>query len=307
MRILVTGASGLLGLNFAIEAAKEHTVIGVVNQHPFRSDTFEVRQVDLLAPGTVSALIDNVQPDWVVHCAALANLEDCEANPDLAHLTNGELPGEIARKTFDKGIPLVHISTDAVFDGQRGDYTENDIPDPLSEYARTKLEGERAVADAYPEAIIARVNMFGWSLSGKRSLAEFFFYNLQAGNPIKGFTDVFFCPLLANDLAGVLLAMLEKELSGLFHVVSSECMSKYDFGVAVAELFGFDPNLIAPTAVSEGGLKASRARLLTLRSDKLAQALGRPLPNVTNGLARFYELYQQGFPVQLRESMVPIK
>jgi dTDP-4-dehydrorhamnose reductase len=307
MRILVTGASGLLGLNLAIEAAKEHTVIGVVNQHPFRSDNFEVRQVDLLAPGTVSALIDGVQPDWVVHCAALANLEDCEANPDLAHLTNGELPGEIARQTFDRGIPLVHISTDAVFDGQRGDYTENDIPNPLSEYARTKLVGEHVVADVYPEAIIARINMFGWSLSGKRSLAEFFFYNLQAGNPLKGFTDVFFCPLLANDLAGVLLAMLEKELSGLFHVVSSECMTKYDFGVAVAELFGFDPSLIAPTSVSEGELKASRAPLLTLRSDKLAQALGCPLPNVTNGLARFYELYQQGYPVQLRESLIPIK
>ena len=304
MRILVTGASGLLGFNLAFEASKNHTVIGVVNSQPIQTDMFEVRQMDLLAPGAVTALITETKPDWIVHCAALANLEDCEANPDLAHLINSELPGELALQASTLGLPMIHISTDAVFDGLKGNYTEEDQTNPLSVYARTKLVGEGNVADAYPQAIIARVNMFGWSLTGKRSLAEFFFYNLQAGNQLKGFTDVFFCPLLVNDLAETLLAMLEKELSGLYHVVSSDCISKYDFGVAVADKFGFDSDLIAPVSVEDGGLKAARSPRLTLKSEKAAQALGSPLPDMTSGMTRFYELHQQSYPQQLLDSLI---
>jgi dTDP-4-dehydrorhamnose reductase len=199
---------------------------------------------------------------------------------------------------------MIYISTDAVFDGTKGDYSEEDEPKPLSTYAKTKYIGEQGVADGYPEAIIARVNLFGWSLTGKRSLAEFFFYNLINGKPVKGFTDVFFCPILVNDLAGVLIEMLEEGLSGLYHAVSSDCLSKYDFGVTIAEKFGLDAGLIDPVSVTEGGLAAARSPNLTLKSDKLAKALGSPLPSVEDGLARLYDLYQEGYPRKLRESVV---
>jgi dTDP-4-dehydrorhamnose reductase len=304
MRLLITGASGLMGVNLAHEAAKEHSVVGVVNERIFTSDTFEVRRADLLAPNVIPQLLDESQPDWMIHCAAIANVDECEQNPDLAYLTNAELPGEIARQVASRGIALIYISTDAVFDGERGDYGEEDEPNPLSTYAKTKLIGEQGVADAYPEAIIARVNMFGWSLTGKRSLAEFFFYNLRDGNPVKGFTDVFFCPMLVNDLAGVLIDMLEKGLSGLYHVVSPDCMSKYDFGVAIAEKFGLEAGLIAPVSVAEGGLAAARSPKLTLKSDKLAGVLGSPLPTIEAGLLRLYALHQNGYPTMLRESVV---
>jgi dTDP-4-dehydrorhamnose reductase len=304
MRLLVTGASGLLGVNLAHEAAKEHTVIGVVNKRAFKSETFEVRQADLLAPNAIPQLLDESQPDWMIHCAAIANVDECEKNPDLAYLMNAELPGELARQVAPRGIPLIHVSTDAVFDGVKGDYTEADEPNPLSTYAKTKLIGEQEVGDAYPEAIIARVNMFGWSLTGKRSLAEFFFYNLRDGKAVKGFTDVFFCPMLVNDLAGVFIEMLKKGLSGLYHVVSPTCMSKYDFGAAIAEKFGLDTGLIAPVSVAEGGLAAARSPNLTLKSDKLAEALGSSLPNIEDGLSRLYALYQEGYPRMLRESVL---
>ncbi len=101
-------------------------------------------QVDLLAAGAVERLLDQTQPDWVIHCAALANLEDCEADPALAEQLNTELPAKLAAHVARGGARLLHVSTDAVFDGQKGDYTEQDAPNPLSVYARTKLEGERA-------------------------------------------------------------------------------------------------------------------------------------------------------------------
>lgn len=304
MRILVTGASGLLGLNLALSAAGQasgsHLVFGTVKDHALRTSAFTAIQTDLLASEAVEKLLDQTQPDWVIHCAAMANVDACEADPQGARQLNSELPAKLASHVARGGARLVHISTDAVFDGQRGAYTETDLPNPLGVYARTKLEGERLVAEANPEAIIARVNLFGWSLRGSRSLGEFFFYNLSAGKGVRGFTDVFFCPLLANDIAPILLHMLEKGLSGLYHVVSRECASKYEFGVRVARRFGLDESLITPTSVAEAGLRAPRSPNLTLRTDKLAAALGAPPPDLSTGIDGFYSLYQQGYPQRLR-------
>jgi dTDP-4-dehydrorhamnose reductase len=300
MRILITGASGLLGLNLALEAARSgHEVYGVVHNHSLRTAAFQTIVSDLLAPGALERILDQARPDWVIHCAALAVVDACEADPGLAAKLNTDLPAQLARHVARGGARLVHLSTDAVFDGQRGDYTETDAPNPLSVYARTKLDGERAVAEANPQAIIARVNLYGWSLSGKRSLAEFFFYNLQAEKPVQGFTDVYFCPLLANDLAHILIKMCAAGLSGLYHAVCSQGLTKYDFGRALARRFGFAESLIAPVSVEQGGLKAARSPRLTLRTEKLAEALGEPLPPFPPGLERFYTLYQQGYPQRL--------
>jgi dTDP-4-dehydrorhamnose reductase len=299
MRILITGASGLLGLNLALETTHRHMVFGTVNHHVLSTDAFTVIQTDLLAPGAVERLLESTQPDWVIHCAALANLDACEAEPLLAQQLNTDLPRTLARYVARSGARLVHVSTDSVFNGLRGDYTEEDTPTPIGVYSRTKLNGELAVAEADPTAIIARLNLYGWSLTGNRSLAEFFFNNLSHWKQVMGFTDVFFCPLIANDLADIFINMLEKHLSGLYHVVSSESLSKYDFGVRLARRFNLDSSLINPTSVNKSGLKATRSPNLTLSSDKLALALGEPLPSLSTGLDKLYTLYQQGYPHML--------
>jgi dTDP-4-dehydrorhamnose reductase len=304
MRILITGASGLLGLNLALETAEEHVVYGTAKDHLLNTRAFTVLPGDLLAPGAVDQVLDQAQPDWVIHCAALANIDACEADPVLARKVNTELPAELATHVARGGARLVHISTDSVFDGQRGNYSEDDLANPLSVYARTKLDGERAVMQANPDAVVARVNLFGWSMSGRRSLGEFFVRNLQASNPVNGFTDVFFCPLLANDLAHLLVKMLQLKLSGLYHVVSPECLSKYEFGLRVAGKFGLDASLITPTSVERGGLLAARSPNLTLRTDKLAHSLGEPLPTVSEGLERFYLQYLDGYPERIHRMAI---
>ncbi len=310
MRILVTGASGLLGLNLALTAAKRHTVFGQVHSHPLHTTAFTVLKADLLAPGAVAALLEQTRPDCVIHCAALANLDACEANPAQAQQLNTEIPAQLAEHVARGGarrgtiIPLIHVSTDAVFDGQGRNYREEDLPNPLGVYAQTKLAAEEAVAAVNPQAIIARVVFFGWSLSGRRSLAEFFVNNLSQGKPVMGFTNVVFCPLLVNDLVNIFFQMLEKGLSGLYHVVSRESLSKYEFGVRIARRFGFSERLITPSELIQGGpnahLSVARSPHLSLCTDKLAQALGQPLPGVSPAIDRFYTLYQQGYPQYLQ-------
>jgi dTDP-4-dehydrorhamnose reductase len=158
------------------------------------------------------------------------------------------------------------------------------------------LDGEAAVLAADPEAIVARVNFYGWSLSGTRSLGELFFNQLNAGRRMNGFTDVWFCPLQVNELAEILLQMVEKNLSGLYHTVSSECLSKYDYGCRIARSFGLDEGLIDPVSWRDANLTAPRSPNLRLDTTKLQKALGVPLPGQAEGLQRFYDQYTQGLP-----------
>jgi dTDP-4-dehydrorhamnose reductase len=300
MRVLITGASGLLGVNLALEAAKDHTVTGQINELFLKGAPFEQISGDLLKPGAVDSLVDTVQPDWVIHCAALADIDACESNPTLAEQLNAELPRKFAKSCRGRA-KLVYISTDAVFDGTRDEYFEEDVPNPRSVYARTKLAGERNVMQNYPEAIVARINLFGWSIYGNRSLAEWFFYNLQAGKPVKGFTDVFFCTQLVNDLAGVLFQMLFQNLSGLFHVVGADCISKYEFACDIARRLGIAENMVTPIRVEEFGLKAARSNNLRLNTDKLQKVLHMSIPRLSTGLDHFFTQYQQSYPHLLRK------
>ncbi len=300
-RILVTGASGLLGLNFCLQYAGQHEIMGLTHSLPLADTPFRVIRADLTQPDVAIKVITATGPEMILHCAAAANLEVAEANPALAWRLNAEVAGEVAAAARRVGAQLIHISTDAVFDGLAGNYSESDSPNPLSVYAKSKLAGEQAVAAVNPDAIIARVNFYGWSATGRRSLAEFFYTNLAAGKLTPGFTDVFFNPLQTHILNEILMRMANLKLSGLFHVVSRESLSKYDFGCRIARLFGFDPGMIQPASWKDAGLAAARAPNLNLRTDKLAQALGESLPDQAAGLERFHALYQEGYHDRIRQ------
>ena len=300
MKLLITGASGLLGINLAIEAAREHEVVGV-DRGKLKSAPFRVLNADLLQRGVIDSLLDEAQPDWLINCAAMANLEECEEYPDRARILNAEMPGELANACAKRNIKFIHLSTDAVFDGTKeGAYTEDDEPNPQGVYSKTKLDGERAAREANPQAIIARVNFFGWSLSNRRSLGEFFVNNLSEGRNVNGFTDVIFCPMWVNHLARTLIAMLEKNLHGLYHVVGAQAMSKYQFGVEVARKFGLRESLIEPKSVEGSGLTAPRSHNLWLSIHKLSTDLGREIPAFSTGLDGFYTQFQQGYPQKIR-------
>ena len=300
MRLLITGSSGLLGLNLALDSTRSHHVMGV-DRNKLGSVPFELIKADLLAPDAVYHIISESKPDAVIHCAALADVDACEASPDLAYQMNADLPGRLADVCARRQVRLIHISTDAVFDGQKdGVYIEGDAPNPQGVYAQTKLEGERSVLQINPMAIVARVNFYGWSLSGKRSLAEFFINNLRTGKNVNGFTDVLFCPMLVNHLSEILLAMLERRLRGMYHVVGPQAMSKYQFGVEIARKFGLRESLISPQSVDKSSLTARRSHNLWLSAHKLSTDLGVTLPSFSTGLQEFYTQYQQGYPQKIR-------
>jgi dTDP-4-dehydrorhamnose reductase len=300
MKLLITGASGLLGINLAMEAMRDHEVVGV-DRGRLKSAPFPVRNVDLVSREAIDAVLDDVQPAWLVNCAAMAKLEECDEFPEQARLINVDVPARVANACAERAIRFIHISTDSVFDGEKTDaYTEDDVPNPLSIYSQTKFDGELATFSENPEAIVARVNFYGWSLNGRRSLGEFFVNNLGDGNNVSGFTDVIFCPMLVNVTARLLLEMLEKNLSGLYHAVGGQAMNKYQFGVEIARTFGLRESLISPKSVEGSGLTAKRSHNLWLSTHKLSTDLGHEIPSFSTGLAEFYTQFQQGYPQKIR-------
>ncbi|MDD2921766.1 MAG: SDR family oxidoreductase [Anaerolineales bacterium] len=299
-RILITGASGLLGINLAQEIMPVHEVIGV-DRGKLINAPFKVVKADLSDPRHLDSILDSERPAWLINCAALADLEACEKDPDTARRLNIDLPAQLAKSCKAREIRFVHISTDAVFDGEKfGAYSEDDAPNPLGAYAQTKLNGELSALSENPRAIVARVNFYGWSLNGRRSLAEFFVGSLENKKNVSGFTDVMFCPMLVNDTARTLIKMLEKNLAGLYHLVGAEAMSKYQFGVEIARKFQFDENLIAPKSVRASNLTARRSPNLWLSTHKLSTALGESLPTFSTGLNEFYTQRQSGYPQKIR-------
>jgi dTDP-4-dehydrorhamnose reductase len=154
MRIIVTGASGLLGLNLCLMSASQHELIGLSNQRSLQDVPFATEQIDLTESGKVERLLDEKQPEYLIHCAAMADVDSCERNPEAAWQINSQVPAQLAKLCAQRKIGFLHISTDAVFDGECGSYTEEDQPNPLSVYARTKLEGEQGVLAANDKALL---------------------------------------------------------------------------------------------------------------------------------------------------------
>lgn len=303
-RLLVTGASGLLGANVALAAAAEgHEVTGTYHTTPAELPRVTMVACDLTAGAAAEDLVAAARPDWIVHCAAAADVDRCESEPAWAEQLNREAAQRVARAARRSGAALVHISTDAVFDGATGGYREDDPPRPINVYGRTKLEGERAVSQEHPKAVIVRTNFFGWSPRRSRSLAEWFLARLQEGTPSPGFTDVFFSPLPVTRLARVMLGLLEAGEAGLFHLAGRTCLSKYEFGVRLAEAFGFPADLVRPKSVATARLRAARPLRLCLACDRIQARSEGALPDIAQAIAEFRGLVGSGYALAPRSPL----
>lgn len=279
---LVTGASGFLGANFGWHL-KDRVHRVAMTRGGTTPSHFDSAVAALLEyPAAMADEVVRLQPAVIVHAAALSSHEQCEGDPAGARLANATATGHMAAAAEHVGARFVYISTDAVFDGERGHYDEQDEPRPTSVYGQTKLLGEE-LAQQETEALVIRTNFFGWSPSGRRSILEFFVNELKAGNPVRGFTDFTTSSAYAQVLVEAIGDMLNAQASGVFHVTSPDSQTKFAFGVAVAEEFGLDPTLITPIAAD---IHPPRSGDISLNVAKVQQLLGRDLPTMREGIQR---------------------
>lgn len=298
-RLLITGVSGLLGSNIAKIARDKFEVFGIYCNHPFQMQGVQCFQMDLSKAENFRKL-EGVNPNFIIHCAALTNVDYCEKHPEEAHQTNAMMSALIAQKAKQIGAYLIHISTDSVFDGTRGNYSEKDIPNPANVYAKTKLEAEQNILSVLPTACIVRTVIYGWNYQDKFSLAEWMINGLKDKKKLTAFEDVKFSPILVNDLAEILFMLEEKKYPGIIHIASRESCSKFAFSLLLAEIFDLEKNLIKPISINRLKLKAPRGKNNSLDVRRAEKILNIRLPSVEQGLRKMSELEQNGYVNELQ-------
>lgn len=286
-RLLITGSSGMLGGNLAAELKDKCDIIGLYRSHPNPTIVSQFKADLAQYSDKTRALITKIRPDAVIHCAALTNVEACEEDYKFAYATNAAATRNLI-EDLAPAARFIYISTDSVFDGEKGDYNEMDRPRPLNNYAKTKLEGELFVEGLSKNHVIIRTNIFGWNRVKGVSFAEWVFNSLNQKKKINMFTDVIFSPITAGTLSSLINKLLHQNFTGRLNVGSASSISKYDFGTKIAALFNFDRSLIMPTSVDDFKFKAKRPKNTSLNVSKAETLLG-PLPGVEEELERFYQ------------------
>lgn len=277
---MILGASGFLGRYIAQEfkeSAQLHSSSEKVNSSFDYISKFE-------SENDVSRLFKENEFETLINCVALADLEKCESSPDSAVWLNKTLPGLLAKYSTRYNKRIIHISTDAVFNTGKKYAREEDKKEPQSWYARTKLEGENLVTQEATGFNIFRVNFYGKS-PNQKGLLEFFYQNLKENRQTIGYKDVFFTPLYAQDTARIIKLISNSRNTGIFHLVGTERLSKYEFGKKVARAMSKSDQLIASVNFSDSPLTVNRTRELSLDTNKIRN-LGYIIPSLECGIKR---------------------
>ena len=298
-KILITGGSGLLGSNIAKLATSRFNVYATYNKNKVSMNNVHFFQIDLTKRDDFIK-VKKEKPNFIIHCAALTNLDYCQDHPDEAYKQNVLASIYVAKAAKSMGSYLVYISTDCVFNGQKGDYKEEDIPDPINIYAKTKLEAEQSVLSIHSHSCVVRTNIYGWNKIAKFSLAEWMLNKLGHNMELPAVKNIYFSPILVNDLAKILFRLYERKCEGVLHIVGSQSCSKLDFAHKIAEVFNLDKSLIKPVSFHELDLRAPRAKNTSLNVSKAEIILGENFPRIKEGLEEMRRLSEEGYVEELR-------
>lgn len=285
-KLLVTGASGLLGSHVARQAAGRFDTLGLFQSSRPRDIPGRLEALDLADANAVRSKLDEFRPDLIVHCAAIADADRAQREPDLARRLNVDVTATLAQSARHLGAKMVFVSTDLVFDGRKGaPYVEDDPPCPLSFYGQTKLDAEQSVRGGCDTWLIARTSLiFGPSLRGNRSLDEKLGLALREERAVKLFVDEFRCPIAACDLAAAMLELADSPHTGVFHLVGSERLSRYEIGMRLARRFGWPTATIEAKNTHDVPMTPPRPADLTLDNSKARSVLKTQLRGLTEVL-----------------------
>jgi dTDP-4-dehydrorhamnose reductase len=288
MRILVTGASGLLGTTVIDAWAGTCELYGAYCSRRLAHSGVHFVQMDLRDREQVMKTVRDIRPQVIIHAAGLL-VDASEAQPDLARAINVEGSRHLATTAALLGAKLIFISSDGVFDGEKGYYSEDDPPGPVNRYAAMKVEAEQIVSGTVADHVIVRTAFYGWKIDGANTFPTWIIENLSRGQRIGGLVDQYTSVMYAGDLAGVLRRFAESGTTGLFHVGSREIISKYDFAHKVADVFALPTELIDPITLNQlPNRTAKRPKDISLNVKKTQKTLEITLPSIEEGLRHLH-------------------
>ncbi|MEM3736724.1 MAG: dTDP-4-dehydrorhamnose reductase [Candidatus Bathyarchaeia archaeon] len=289
MKILIIGAGGLLGAKVLKEAVMRGCDVYAAARTPIAGAPKPLL-LDVTDKRLVLQTIRKVNPEVIINTAAFTDVDKCEVEKNVALEVNANAVGYISEAASQVRAYFLHVSTDYVFDGEKGMYIESDPPNPINFYGYTKLLGEEKVRNLARDWCIVRTSaLFGWGIGAKLNFATWVINGLRSGHVLNIATDQYVSPTFNTDLARLIMEIADKRLTGIFHVAGSERASRYQMAITVSEIFGLNRNLIRPVPSSLLGWKARRPRDSSLNIGKFTSELKLKNFNLSQALTQMRE------------------
>jgi dTDP-4-dehydrorhamnose reductase len=279
-KIFITGGTGLVGRDISFVLSKKYDVYIGTTHEGRKIKNCKIVLQDITNREDLIESLEKINPNYIIHLAALTDVNLCEEKKDLATKVNIEGTKNVVLAAKKIGAKIIYASTNYVFDGEKGMYTEEDIPNPTNFYAWTKLEGEKEVLK-YPNSVVTRICPFG--IGRESSFTSMIIEKLSKGERMNVFSDQFFSPLSTYDYANAIMQILDIDFTGIINIAGAERVSRYEFAKKVSEIFGLDSNLLNQIKIKDLKESAKRPRDTSLDISKARKLFG-DMPNVLSGL-----------------------
>lgn len=276
MKILVTGSSGFLGLHVLEKGRQLHQVFGT--SHNF--DNPDLLKMDVSKEQDVNRVIASVEPDVVVHAAAMRN-DAVERNHEEGFAVNVQGTRNLAEACKKRDIFLAYVSSDLVFDGNKGLYKEDDEPNPVSYFGCTKMLAEKSICEVGARYCVARTSMlYGWDRRSS-NFAMTVIKNLRAKKEFEVVKDQFVTPSYVENIADMILEICKRQLEGTFHLAGKSRITRYDFALQIADIFLLDSSLLNPVSIDQLNWTTKRGKDCSLDVSLISQLLDtKPLSSL---------------------------
>lgn len=288
MKFLVTGSTGLVGNQVVKDLSRSADQIyscyhNVVPQFGIPM------QMDLLNSENIQNVIEKVRPEFVIHLAAMTNVDQCEIEKELAMKINAKATEIISKQAARLGAFFLYVSTDYVFEGKDGMKKESDKPNPIGSYGKSKLEGEKAVRDLASSWCIARTSTPFGIHSTKKSFPLWVVENLQAKKEIRAVTDQYTSPTYVPNLSRMLIELVRRQIAGVIHVAGATRISRFEIANMIADKLNFDKKLLKPVSTNEMNWIAKRPKDSSLDVSKAFSILNEKPLAIEQGLDYFVQ------------------
>jgi len=295
--LCVTGGNGLLGVKLLAEAAGKYRLVSIdLHEAPLAPfERMDYIQGDITDPDLMRDVLKKTRADVVIHAAAFTDVDRCESERELCSRINVLGTSNTASACRSEGVKLVSLSTDYVFDGTAGPYSEDDSPHPVSHYGRTKWEAENAVLSILEDFVIARTAvLYGYWPGIRSNFVTWLVQKLRNRETVSIVDDQYGSPTLADELARTLILLFERGKRGVYHTVGGEILNRYEFALRTAVSFGLDASLIGRTSTNRLNQTAPRPMQGGLIADKVARELDITLSTVDENLSYVRHQMEQG-------------
>jgi dTDP-4-dehydrorhamnose reductase len=294
MKVLVTGANGLLGQELIALLLQRKQIVIATSKGPSRLEAsvaskLTYQDLDITDGLAVQKVITDFQPEAIIHAAAMTQVDECELNKIDCYNINVTATRFLIEAAKEVNAKLLYVSTDFIFDGSAGPYREDDEPKPLNYYGSTKLSAETEVMESGLHWAIARtVLVIGNAIGTRSNIISWVKDKLSKGEKIKVVNDQFRTPTFTEDLARGIVLILEKNASGIYHISGKDLLTPYDIALKTAAHFRLDHSLIEKADVTSFSQPAIRPARTGFHIDKARRDLGYEPLSFDDGLKKFF-------------------